>query len=472
MAIATGKCGTCTWTIADNGAMTIGAGTLHAPWLPGIMSCGWPWGDHVKDIKSCTIASGVVVGKQNAFMGDYMDTSSTAYMFYGCSEMKSLTFQGTFNTADVSDMSAMFYGCASLTSLDLSAFDTRKVTDMGIMFSGCSLLTSVTFGALFDTSALTDNSSGLSFVGYGFPSVTGQSNNIIVTSDRDFRALTKEQHQGKWSRSASGVTFLVTAIRSDGGQADEDGEDVMISVTWLTGASTTERTIRVYKKMATDSGYPSTPDATEALTGNSGNNTVTIEAIGDDAYDFKVEFYDGTNTYIAFPSVASNIRLVTIDENGIPSCHNMRGDFGTIFELIYPIGSIFMSTNSVSPAVLFGGTWERIQDRFLLAAGSVYAEGSTGGSADASVIAHTHSVTGTAASNGAHTHSMKEIWSDGSGSKSAYTMSSSRKQTTRSTASAGAHTHTVSGTAASTGVAATGKNMPPYLTVYVWKRTA
>lgn len=316
MAIAIGTCGTCAWTISDAGVLSIGAGTLHAPWLPGIMSCGWPWGGHVKEIKSCTIASGVVVGKQNALMGGYLNTSSTAYMFYGCSEMKSLIFQGTFNTEDVSDMSAMFYGCASLTSLDLSAFDTRKVTDMSILFSGCSLLASVTFGALFDTSALTDNVSGLSFVGYDFPSVTGQSNKIIVTSDRDFRALTKEQHQGTWVRSASGVRFLVTAVRSDEGQADEDGEDVMISVTWLTGVSTTERTIRVYKKAATDSVYPSTPDATETLTGNSGNNTVTIEAIGDEAFDFKVEFYDGTNTYIAFPSVSSNVRLVAIDERG------------------------------------------------------------------------------------------------------------------------------------------------------------
>ena len=186
--------------------------------------------------------------------------------------------------------------------------------------------------------------------------------------------------------------------------------------------------------------------------------------------------------------------------NGVPSCRNQNGDYGTIFDLIYPVGSIYMSVNSVSPATLFGGTWERIQDRFLLAAGSNYAAGGTGGSADASLPAHTHTVSGTAASNGAHTHtvsgtaasngahthSMKEIWSDGSGSKSAYTMSSNRTQTTRSTASAGAHTHTVSGTAASNGahthtvsgtaasqgVAAAGKNMPPYLSVYVWKRTA
>ena len=189
-----------------------------------------------------------------------------------------------------------------------------------------------------------------------------------------------------------------------------------------------------------------------------------------------------------------------VDWDGIPSCRNERGDYGTIFNLIYPVGSIYMSVNSVSPAILFGGTWERIQDRFLLAAGSNYAAGSTGGSADASLPAHTHTVSGTAASNGAHTHtvsgtaasngahthSMKEIWSDGSGSKSAYMMSSNRTLTTRSTASAGAHTHTVSGTAASNGahthtvsgtaasqgVAAAGKNMPPYLAVYVWKRTA
>ena len=52
------------------------------------------------------------------------------------------------------------------------------------------------------------------------------------------------------------------------------------------------------------------------MSGNSGTTDVTITDVGDDAYDFKVEFYDGTNTYIAFPSVQSNIRLVTIDTTG------------------------------------------------------------------------------------------------------------------------------------------------------------
>ena len=53
-----------------------------------------------------------------------------------------------------------------------------------------------------------------------------------------------------------------------------------------------------------------------------------------------------------------------------------------LVDLFYPIGSIYMSIDSISPANLFGGTWERIENRFLLAAGVDnlgYTAGSTGG---------------------------------------------------------------------------------------------
>lgn len=46
---------------------------------------------------------------------------------------------------------------------------------------------------------------------------------------------------------------------------------------------------------------------------------------------------------------------------------------------LYPVGSIYISTVSTSPASLFGGTWTQIKDRFLLAAGSSYSAGTTGG---------------------------------------------------------------------------------------------
>lgn len=52
-----------------------------------------------------------------------------------------------------------------------------------------------------------------------------------------------------------------------------------------------------------------------------------------------------------------------------------------ILDKTYPVGTIYTSKNSTSPGLLFGGTWERIKDVFLLAAGDNYPSGSTGGSA-------------------------------------------------------------------------------------------
>ena len=48
---------------------------------------------------------------------------------------------------------------------------------------------------------------------------------------------------------------------------------------------------------------------------------------------------------------------------------------------VWPVGSIYMSVNSTNPGTLFGGTWQRLKDRFLLGAGDTYAAGSQGGEA-------------------------------------------------------------------------------------------
>ena len=81
----------------------------------------------------------------------------------------------------------------------------------------------------------------------------------------------------------------------------------------------------------------------------------------------------------------------------------------TLLDLIYPVGAIYWSANSTSPATLFGGTWSQITDTFILAAGSTYIAGNTGGAASYSLTennipSHTHSFTpsGTVAS---HNHS-------------------------------------------------------------------
>ncbi|MBQ9067731.1 MAG: hypothetical protein IJ131_01540, partial [Eggerthellaceae bacterium] len=72
-------------------------------------------------------------------------------------------------------------------------------------------------------------------------------------------------------------------------------------------------------------------------------------------------------------------------------------DAKTVGNLVYPVGSIYMSVNSANPAIIFGGTWVQLKDQFLLAAGTKYAAGSTGGSADSVIPAHTHTITASSA---------------------------------------------------------------------------
>lgn len=115
-----------------------------------------------------------------------------------------------------------------------------------------------------------------------------------------------------------------------------------------------------------------------------------------------------------------------------------------IFDAIYPVGSLYMSVNDVSPAVLFGGTWERIQDKFILASGDTYAGGTEGGSASASftIDAHTH---------GIETYDNVKFVSGA--------------------VTSGSYDIAISGTTGSAGkVSKTIPTLPPYLAVYVWRR--
>ena len=49
-----------------------------------------------------------------------------------------------------------------------------------------------------------------------------------------------------------------------------------------------------------------------------------------------------------------------------------------IIDMVYPVGSIYMSFNNTNPATIFGGTWQQIEGQFLLAADSEHKVNSTG----------------------------------------------------------------------------------------------
>lgn len=143
---------------------------------------------------------------------------------------------------------------------------------------------------------------------------------------------------------------------------------------------------------------------------------------------------------------------------------------GVSISSVYPIGSIYMSVNSTDPSTLFGGSWERIQDTFLLASGITYGAGTTGGSADSIVVSHTHAQT-------AHSHGFgggDKVWTTASGSTepgnqisgtAKYYAATAKNDYTWRTRTTGETANIVSA-----GESGTGKNMPPYLAVYVWKR--
>ena len=128
---------------------------------------------------------------------------------------------------------------------------------------------------------------------------------------------------------------------------------------------------------------------------------------------------------------------------------------------IYPVGSIYMSINNVNPSTLFGGTWEQIKDRFLLSAGDTYTAGSTGGEA---------TVTLTASQIPKHEHPIQ--WVNGQ-----FGIINNAKPGTGSEAWDYLKMQNISsGTSLKAAQQSTGggahNNMPPYLTVYMWKRTA
>ena len=182
-----------------------------------------------------------------------------------------------------------------------------------------------------------------------------------------------------------------------------------------------------------------------------------------------------------------------------------------IFNLIYPVGSYYMSSSATNPGTLFGGTWEQITDRMIMAAGSSYAAGTTGGA-----TSHTHTSAAHTHTSAAHTHTTaghtltvnempshahqlrRQQWysadtvhsamtgsiyswksGEGKGGSTSYSWTNDAGQDVLYTGGGASHSHgntglTTPGNTGSTTPGNTGSssNLPPYIVAYIWRRTA
>lgn len=187
-------------------------------------------------------------------------------------------------------------------------------------------------------------------------------------------------------------------------------------------------------------------------------NILTGQAVGDAETKPKNIRYP---YYIVLASGYKSGQVVDID--------NIMAEVNSKTTLLeaYPVGSIYMSTNSISPAQRFGGTWERLKDRFLLGAGDTYTEiykdnkdGTYKGIGGSATVTLTSSQMPSHSHYGVYVNNTGLSCGVGSGVKGFLRLTS-----TVSSGDINSELHT-----GNAGGGQAHENMPPYATVYMWQR--
>ena len=209
----------------------------------------------------------------------------------------------------------------------------------------------------------------------------------------------------------------------------------------------------------------STDDGTNSLFVND-TEIPTTDWIGSGDYTFTINSV--TYTIAKAPNSTGNYQLIKDDDTEFhfARAYSKRQE---LINLIYPVGAIYMSVNAVDPSTLFGGTWVQIKDRFLLAAGDTYANTQTGGEPSVTLTAEQSGLP--SHNHGPSTSGASFLITEGEAlTRHTVASGSGAENMVRSPSAVLRNQNTASVTKQNASQAH--NNMPPYLVVNIWKRTA
>jgi hypothetical protein len=175
-------------------------------------------------------------------------------------------------------------------------------------------------------------------------------------------------------------------------------------------------------------------------------------------------------TFTGTPSLPTGTTAVTQSSTDSSTKVATTAFVQAVAQVLFPVGAIYSATVSTNPGTLLGfGTWTAFgAGRVLIGAGTgggaTYTAGSTGGSKDAITVSHTHTATVT---DPGHLHTQTQYDQPGIGNAGG-----GGARVNAQTANTGTATTGISVAVSTTGSSGTDANLPPYVVVYMWQRTA
>lgn len=393
----------------------------------------------------------------------------------------------------------------TITSLGITKVDGTVPTDWGIYVQSKSKATLTINGA---TGSYGSTISSYSISGGGFSSTESSFTTGFLTTSGTITFTAKVTDSRGRVSDAKTVSISVEAYAAPSftdyssqraisdGTANDDGTYIRSIISYLYSTCENKNTVTratYYKKSSASTWTNANKGFSSGTAFVFGGGTISTESSYDVKYTITdafttVTIYDTVSTAavlmdfkaggkgIAIGKVAEKDNVVEIANNWELEIHGKK-----LIDYIYPIGSIYMSVNATSPANLFGGSWTQLKDRFLLGAGSTYTAGSTGGAA-------THKLTVAEMPKHAHdTPFFNNMTNNGEGKsdfigvygKGATASAAIKEMGVSSTMEMWwvnqtnkAEGNEWSYLTSSKGGSSAHNNMPPYLVVYMWKRTA